>query len=100
VIVHLIGRDMFIAVLATFGIAIVLQQLMARLFGAGDRIVDSGLSSWFLFDGLVGISQVKVLVFVCCVAFGAGLVAGKVVRAGKAKDPLTDPDMGRLFLGG
>jgi branched-subunit amino acid ABC-type transport system permease component len=30
VIVHLIGRDMFNSVLATFGIAIILQQLMAR----------------------------------------------------------------------
>jgi branched-chain amino acid transport system permease protein len=88
VIVHLIGRDMFVSVLATFGIAIVLQQLMARLFGAGDRIVDSGLSSWFWFDRLVGISQVKVLVFACCLALGAALTlflrrsrAGQAIRA-------------------
>jgi branched-chain amino acid transport system ATP-binding protein len=31
---------------------------------------------------------------------GYVLVAGKVVRAGKAKDLLADPDMARLFLGG
>jgi branched-chain amino acid transport system ATP-binding protein len=31
---------------------------------------------------------------------GYVLVAGKTVRAGKANDLLTDPDMGRLFLGG
>jgi branched-chain amino acid transport system permease protein len=54
VIVHLIGRDLFISLLATFGIAIVLQQLVARGFGADDRIVESGLGSWFLFDGLAG----------------------------------------------
>jgi len=88
VIVHLVGRDMFISVLATFGIAIVLQQLMARLFGASDRIIDSGLSSWFMFDGLVGIAQIKVLVFVCCIALGAALTLflrrsrqGQAIRA-------------------
>jgi branched-chain amino acid transport system ATP-binding protein len=31
---------------------------------------------------------------------GYVLVAGKVVRAGKANELLADPDMGRLFLGG
>lgn len=88
VIVHLVGRDMFSSVLATFGIAIVLQQLMARLFGAGDRIVASGLESWFFFDHLVGIAQVKVLVFVCCIALGLGLTLflgrsrrGQAIRA-------------------
>ena len=45
VIVHLIGRDMFNSVLATFGIAIVLQQLMALTFGGADRILESGLGS-------------------------------------------------------
>ena len=45
---------MFDSVLATFGIAIILQQLMARAFGGADRIADSGLGSWFFFDGLVG----------------------------------------------
>ncbi|MGB6427709.1 MAG: branched-chain amino acid ABC transporter permease [Methyloceanibacter sp.] len=88
VIVHLVGRDMFSSVLATFGIAIVLQQLMARLFGAGDRIVASGLESWFFFDHLVGIAQIKVLVFVCCIALGLGLTLflgrsrrGQAIRA-------------------
>jgi branched-chain amino acid transport system permease protein len=47
VIVHLVGRDMFNSVLATFGIAIVLQQLMARIFGTSDHIVQSGLGGWF-----------------------------------------------------
>jgi branched-chain amino acid transport system permease protein len=93
VIVHLIGRDLFISLLATFGIAIVLQQLVARGFGADDRIVESGLGSWFLFDGLVGISKVKVLVFAACVLLGAALTAflsrsrqGQAIRA-TAQEP-------------
>jgi branched-chain amino acid transport system permease protein len=64
---------MFNSVLATFGIAIILQQLMARAFGGADRIADSGLGSWFFFDGLVGVAKVKVLVFVACIALGAAL---------------------------
>jgi branched-chain amino acid transport system permease protein len=100
VIVHLVGRDMFISVLATFGIAIVLQQLMARLFGAGDRIIESGLSSWFLFDGLVGISQVKVLVFVCCLALGAGLTLFlRRSRAGQAIRAVAQEPRGAAVLG-
>jgi branched-chain amino acid transport system permease protein len=93
VIVHLIGRDLFISLLATFGIAIVLQQLMARGFGAADRIVESGLGSWFLFDGLVGIGKVRVLAFAASVLLGAALALflarsrqGQAIRA-TAQEP-------------
>jgi branched-chain amino acid transport system permease protein len=88
VIVFVIGRDMFNSVLATFGIAIVLQQAMALGFGSADRILDSGLDSWFLFDGLVSIAKVKVLVFVACIALGLALLffltrsrQGQAIRA-------------------
>ena len=88
VIVFVIGRDMFNSVLATFGIAIVLQQAMALGFGSADRILDSGLDSWFLFDGLVSIAKVKVLVFVACIALGLVLAffltrsrQGQAIRA-------------------
>jgi branched-chain amino acid transport system permease protein len=91
--VHLIGRDMFNSVLATFGIAIVLQQLMARLSGGADRIAESGLGSWFFFDGLIGIAKVKVLVFLACIALGASLALflarsrqGQAIRA-TAQEP-------------
>jgi len=93
VIVHLIGRDMFNSVLATFGIAIILQQLMARIFGGDDRIADSGLGSWFFFDGLVGVAKVKLLVFVACIALGLALALflarsrqGQAIRA-TAQEP-------------
>jgi len=93
VIVHLVGRDMFNSVLATFGIAIVLQQLMAHVFGGADRIVESGLGSWFFLDGLIGIAKVKVLVFVACIALGIALAIflarsrqGQAIRA-TAQEP-------------
>lgn len=93
VIVHLVGRDMFNSVLATFGIAIVLQQIMAHVFGGADRIVESGLGSWFFLDGLIGIAKVKVLVFVACIALGITLALflarsrqGQAIRA-TAQEP-------------
>jgi branched-chain amino acid transport system permease protein len=88
VIVHLVGRDMFNSVLAIFGIAIVLQQLMARIFGTSDHIVQSGLGSWFFFDGLLAVAKVKVLVFAACAVLGLVLAlflarsrSGQVIRA-------------------
>jgi branched-chain amino acid transport system permease protein len=93
VIVHLIGRDMFNSVLATFGIAIILQQLMARIFGGADRLIESGLGSWFWFDGLVGIAKVKLIVFAACIALGLALTLflarsrqGQAIRA-TAQEP-------------
>ncbi len=85
VIVHLVGRDMFNSVLATFGIAIVLQQLMALLFGSADRIADPGLGSIFFFDGLVGIAKVKLIVFAACIVLGFTLALFlKRTRQGQA----------------
>jgi branched-chain amino acid transport system permease protein len=85
VIVHLVGRDMFNSVLATFGIAIVLQQLMALLFGGSDRIADPGLGSLFFFDGLVGIAKVKLIVFAAAILLGLALALFlKHTRRGQA----------------
>jgi len=88
VIVHLVGRDMFNSVLATFGIAIVLQQLMTHLFGGADRIAVSGFGSWFFLDGLVVIDKMKVLVFAACIVLGLALAfylsrsrQGQAIRA-------------------
>jgi branched-chain amino acid transport system permease protein len=88
VIVHLVGRDMFNSVLATFGIAIVLQQLMAHVFGGADRIAVSGFGSWFFLDGLVAVDKVKVLVFAACIVLGVTLALylsrsrqGQAIRA-------------------
>jgi branched-chain amino acid transport system permease protein len=85
VIVHLVGRDMFNSVLATFGIAIVLQQMMALLFGSSDRIADPGLGGFFFFGGLVVIAKVKLIVFAASILLGLGLALFlKRTRQGQA----------------
>jgi len=88
VIWRIVDADMFISLLATFGISIMLQQLMNEVFGADVRTVESGLSSWFLFDGLVTVAQIKVVAFVLSFAIGLALWAflknsrlGQAIRA-------------------
>lgn len=64
VIFRLVDRDLFISLLATFGMSILLQQLMNEVFGANVQTVDTQLQSWFIFDGMVSVPQIKLLAFV------------------------------------
>lgn len=47
VIFRVVDRDLFISILATFGLSILLQQLMNEVFGADVRTADSGLAHSF-----------------------------------------------------
>jgi branched-chain amino acid transport system permease protein len=67
--------------------------LMARIFGSSDHIVQSGLGSWFFFDGLLTVAKVKVLAFAACIVLGFALVlflarsrSGQAIRA-TAQEP-------------
>src|SRR5689334_14170263 len=46
VIFRIVERDMFVSLLATFGIAIVLGQLMNNIFTANLEIIDAHLGNW------------------------------------------------------
>ena len=50
VINKVVDRDLFISILATFGIAIVFQQLMNFIFGADVVVAQSGYGTTMLFD--------------------------------------------------
>ena len=85
VIVRIVEEDLFISILATFGIAILMQQLMNQLFGADVQTVESGLDTWFLFDGNVTVLQIKVVSFVIALVLGAILALFlKKTRLGQA----------------
>lgn len=73
VIFRIVGRDMFISILATFGLSILLQQLSNQVFGADVRTLDTGLGTLVLFGGAVAIAWVKVLAFMLALALGLGL---------------------------
>ena len=88
VIVRIVEKDLFISILATFGIAILLQQLMNQVFGADVQVVESELGTWFLFDGNVTVVQIKVVSFfialmlgVCLAFFMKKTRLGQAIRA-------------------
>ena len=88
VIYRVVDRDVFISILATFGISILLAQLFNQIFGADVQTVDTGLGTWYLFDGLVTIAVTKVIAFVLAMILGLALWfflkhsrIGKAIRA-------------------
>ncbi len=70
IIFRVVDKDLFISILATFGLSILLQQLANELFGADVRTADSGFDTLFLFNGLVTVAEIKLT------AFGAALLVG------------------------
>jgi branched-chain amino acid transport system permease protein len=93
VIRRVITRDLFTSLLATFGIAIVIQQLLNLAFGPETRTVNAGFENWHLFGGLVTIGQVRLIGFamasalaVCVVYFLKQTRMGQAIRA-TAQDP-------------
>ncbi len=73
IIWRIVDADMFISLLATFGISIMMQQLMNEIFGSDVRTAESGLGMFYLFDNMVTVSQIKVLAFVLAFAIGLAL---------------------------
>lgn len=93
IIFRIVDRDLFISILATFGISILMQQLMNQVFGADVQTVESNLGTWFLFDGAVTILQIKVVSFVIALILGIALALflkktrlGQAIRA-TSQDP-------------
>jgi branched-chain amino acid transport system permease protein len=64
VIFRIVERDLFISLLATFGLSILLGQLMNLGFGANIETLDAHLGTWFLLGGTVTVAQVKVALLV------------------------------------
>lgn len=85
IIRRVVDRDMFTSLLATFGLAIVLQQLLNLLFGPEVRIAESGYDTRFFFDGLVTVADIKFISFVLtAILAGIVVVFMKYSRMGQA----------------
>ncbi|SVB57608.1 uncharacterized protein METZ01_LOCUS210462 [marine metagenome] len=85
IISRVVGRDMFTSLLATFGLAIVLQQLINQMFGPEVQTAESGFKTRFFFDGMVTVADIKLIAF-CLTAVLAGMVVTfmKFSRMGQA----------------
>jgi len=93
IIRRVIQLDLFTSLLATFGLAITIQQLLNLAFGPDVRTVQSGFGDIEMFDGMVEITQIKVIAFGLCVLVAIGMVLflkksrlGQAIRA-TAQDP-------------
>ena len=93
VIRRVIRLDLFTSLLATFGLAIVIQQSLNLVFGPEVRTADSGLGTRAWFDGMVTVTDIRLLSFALCALLAAGVVLfmtrsrmGRAIRA-TAQDP-------------
>ncbi len=88
VINKVVDRDLFISILATFGIAIVMQQLMNFIFGADVVVAQSEYGTTMLFDNSVTLPNSKIFSAFISVLYAVGLVIymkksrlGRAIRA-------------------
>ncbi len=86
IISRLLGeKDIFITILATFGLAILMQQLMQAIFGPDVVTANPKLGMLKLFDGSILISNIQVVSFIIAVSVGILLfVVMKYSRFGQA----------------
>ena len=57
VVYRLVDRDLFVSLLTTFGLSILLQQLMNQVFGADIHNANAELGVTFLLDGGVVLGE-------------------------------------------
>ncbi len=99
VIRWVIGRDLFTSLLATFGVAIIVQQALNLLFGPDVQTADSGLGTRLIL-GSVTVQEIRLLSLVIAgilalmvVAFMKNSRMGQAIRA-TAQDPRAARVMG------
>ena len=88
VINKVVDRDLFISILATFGISILAQQLMNFAFGADVVVAQSNFGTMMLFDNMVTIPNAKIFSGTVCIISAIILVIymkksklGRAIRA-------------------
>ncbi|MEM9605088.1 MAG: branched-chain amino acid ABC transporter permease [Pseudomonadota bacterium] len=88
VISRVIERDLFTSLLATFGLAIMLAQIMNLLFGSDTQSVDLDMDTLYFFDGFVDIPIAKLIGVLMAAALATGVILfmknsrmGQAIRA-------------------
>jgi branched-chain amino acid transport system permease protein len=88
VIYRVVDKDLFTSLLATFGIAIVVQQLLNLIFGPEVKIAESGFGIGEYLDGGLTVSNIKIIAFFLALALALVVVLfmkksrmGQAIRA-------------------
>ena len=85
VISRVIERDLFTSLLATFGLAIMIAQILNLLFGSDTQSLQLKYDTLYFFDGFVDIPMAKLLGVCMAAALAAGVVVFmKTSRMGQA----------------
>jgi branched-chain amino acid transport system permease protein len=90
---RIIDQDMFVSLLATFGLSLLLQQVMNLIFGPEVQTIDMELPVYDAFDNMVTLPMSKVITLVLAAVIAIGVVlfmkrsrVGQAIRA-TAQDP-------------
>jgi len=100
VIRYVVNRDLFTSLLATFGLGLVIQQLLNLAFGPEVQVAESGFKIRAMFDGMVTVADIKLVAFGLAALLAAIIVLymrhsrmGQAIRA-TAQDPRAARVMG------
>lgn len=88
VISRVIERDLFTSLLATFGLAIMMAQIMNLIFGSDTQSIQLPYDTWYFADGFVDLPIAKVIGVGMAVALAVGVIyfmkssrMGQAIRA-------------------
>ncbi|MFA9420673.1 MAG: branched-chain amino acid ABC transporter permease [Gammaproteobacteria bacterium] len=88
VISRVIERDLFTSLLATFGLAIMMAQILNLMFGSDTQSVDLGYDTLYFADGLINIPIAKLIGVLMSAALAAAVIIfmkssrmGQAIRA-------------------
>jgi len=85
VISRVIERDLFTSLLATFGLAIMMAQIMNLMFGSDTQSVDLGYPTLHFFDGFIDVPIAKLIGVLMASALAAAVIIFmKMSRMGQA----------------
>lgn len=88
VISRVIERDLFTSLLATFGLAIMMAQIMNLMFGSDTQSVDLGYDTLYFLDGFIDVPIAKLIGVLMASVLAAGVIIfmkssrmGQAIRA-------------------
>ncbi len=100
IIKRIIDKDLFTSLLATFGLALVISQLLNLAFGPEVQVARSNFAINSFFDGLVTVANIKFIALIMAAVLAAMVITfmkfsrmGQAIRA-TAQDPRAAKVMG------
>ncbi len=88
IIRRVIDKELFTSLLATFGLAIVLAQVLNLMFGPEVQTADAGFPIISMFDNAVTLAQIKIVALILCALLALAVVLfmkksrmGQAIRA-------------------